>query len=306
MKQLVIMPGGFHPFHTGHMNLYNDAKKAFPNADVYVAATNDTSERPFPFPVKQKLAKLAGVPENRFVQVSSPFRAEEITKKYDPKNTVLIFVRSEKDANSPPVPGRVKKDGQPGYLQPLSDDLEPMSQHAYMTYMPTVEFGPGITSASEIRSAWPSLNEKRKTAMVMSLYPKTQSNPKLAATVVKLLDTAMGSSLTEQPNQAGTSSGSAPAPVANTQPATSTAATNTNTAGNTQTSAGSTSTQPTPSVGAVTQSDTTATSTGSTSSTSVTPDADLVNLAKKLGVDPKKLQSELATMKEDYLSEKRN
>jgi len=27
----------------------------------------------------------------------------------------------------------------------------------------------------------------------MSLYPKTQSNPKLAATVVKLLDTAIGS-----------------------------------------------------------------------------------------------------------------
>ena len=61
-----------------------------------------------------------------------------------------------------------------------------------MAYLPTVEFGPGMTSATEIRSAWPSLNEKRKTALVMSLYPKTQTNPKLAATVVKLLDTAMG------------------------------------------------------------------------------------------------------------------
>jgi hypothetical protein len=49
-----------------------------------------------------------------------------------------------------------------------------------------------MTSATEIRNAWPKLNEKRKTALVMSLYPKTQTNPKLAATVVKLLDTAMG------------------------------------------------------------------------------------------------------------------
>jgi hypothetical protein len=49
-----------------------------------------------------------------------------------------------------------------------------------------------MTSATEIRSAWPTLNQKRKTALVMSLYPATQSNPKLAATVVKMLDTAMG------------------------------------------------------------------------------------------------------------------
>jgi hypothetical protein len=51
-----------------------------------------------------------------------------------------------------------------------------------------------MTSATEIRGAWPTLNEKRKTALVMSLYPKTQSNPKLAQTVIKLLDAAIGTS----------------------------------------------------------------------------------------------------------------
>ena len=193
MKQLVIMPGGFHPFHAGHAALYQSAVEAFPGADVYVAATNDTSTRPFPFPVKEKLAQLAGVAPNRFVQVKSPFRAEEIVHKYDPNNTQLIFVRSEKDAGSQPRPGGTKKDGSPSYLQPYDDASDqPLSQRAYMAYLPTVEFGPGMTSATEIRSAWPNLNEKRKTALVMSLYPKTQTNPKLAATVVKLLDTAMG------------------------------------------------------------------------------------------------------------------
>ena len=193
MKQLVIMPGGFHPFHAGHAALYQSAVEAFPGADVYVAATNDTSTRPFPFPVKEKLAQLAGVPKRRFTQVKSPFRAEEITASYDPNNTQLIFVRSEKDAGSQPRPGGVKKDGTPGYLQPYDDASDlPLSQQAYMAYLPTVEFGPGMTSATEIRGAWPQLNEKRKTALVMSLYPKTQTNPKLAATVVKLLDTAMG------------------------------------------------------------------------------------------------------------------
>jgi hypothetical protein len=192
MKQLVIMPGGFHPFHAGHLALYQSAEQAFPGADVKVAATNDTSTRPFPFALKEKLAQLAGVPPGNFYQVKSPFRAEEITKSYDPATTQLIFVRSEKDANKPPVAGGMKKDGTPAYLQPISDDMAPMNQHAYMAYLPTVEFGPGMTSATEIRSAWPSLNQKRKTALVMSLYPKTQANPKLAATVVKMLDTAMG------------------------------------------------------------------------------------------------------------------
>jgi hypothetical protein len=198
MKQLVIMPGGFHPFHAGHAALYNSALEAFPGADVYVAATNDTSTRPFPFPVKEKLAQLAGVSPRRFVQVKSPFRAEEIVHKYDPNNTQLIFVRSEKDAGSQPRPGGTKKDGSPSYLQPYNDASDqPLSQQAYMAYLPTVEFGPGMTSATEIRGAWPKLNEKRKTALVMSLYPKTQTNPKLAATVVKLLDTAMGTELNE-------------------------------------------------------------------------------------------------------------
>jgi len=192
MKQLVVMPGGFHPFHAGHLALYQSAEQAFPGADVKVAATNDTSARPFPFALKEKLAQLAGIPAGNFYQVKSPFRADEITKSYDPADTQLIFVRSEKDADKPPVAGGMKKDGSPAYLQPISDDMAPMNQHAYMAYLPTVEFGPGMTSATEIRSAWPTLNEKRKTALVMSLYPKTQSNPKLAATVVKMLDTAMG------------------------------------------------------------------------------------------------------------------
>ena len=199
MRQLVIIPGGFHPLHAGHLALYQAAKQAFPDADVKMAATNDTSQRPFPFKIKEKLAQLAGVKPGDFYQVKSPFRAEEITKNYNPQDTQLIFVRSEKDTAKPPQAGGIKKDGNPAYLQPLAgqDVLYTMNRHAYMTYLPTVEFGPGMTSATEIRTAWPTLNDKRKTALVMSLYPRTQANPKLAATVVKMLDTAIGEQLNE-------------------------------------------------------------------------------------------------------------
>ena len=198
MRQVVVMPGGFHPFHAGHASLYQSAIKAFPDAEVYVAATNDTKTRPFPFKIKEKLAKVAGVAPGHFVQVKSPFKAEEITSHYNPNEDVLIFVRSEKDKNEQPKPGGTKKDGTSAYFQPWTGkDLQPFSQHAYMAYLPTVEFGPGITSATEIRNAWPKLSDKRKIAMVMSLYPATQKNPKLAANVVKLLDMGMGNELDE-------------------------------------------------------------------------------------------------------------
>ena len=181
------------------MALYNSIRRTFPDAEVYVAATNDTSERPFPFVIKEKLAYLAGVEPGHFVQVKSPFRADEITSKFNPEKDTLIFVRSTKDAKNPPHAGGVKKDGKPSYLQPLlgAKKLEPFAKHAYMAYLPTVEFGSGMTSASEIRAEWPTLDDQGRLDRVMSLYPATQKNPKLAATVVKMLDAAIGSPVEE-------------------------------------------------------------------------------------------------------------
>jgi len=226
MKQVVIMPGGFHPFHAGHAALYQSAKKAFPGADVYVAATNDTSNRPFPFQVKEKLAQLAGVPKGRFMQVKSPFGAEEILAPYNPDDTQLIFVKSEKNSRtgpSPEGPFPAEPDPKTGQLPlvtrgarkglPVSDRLQyyrpgqpmaPMSRHSYLAYLPTVEFVPGITSGSEIRNIWPKFNEQLKTDLVMSLYPKTQNNPKLAANVVQMLDTAIGTAVAENQGWAAT------------------------------------------------------------------------------------------------------
>ena len=193
MKKLVIMPGGFHPFHAGHKALYDAARAAFPSADIYVAATADTSSRPFPFPIKEKLARLAGIPAHRFIQVKSPFRAEEITQHFDPNETQLIFVRSEKDRDEQPRPGGVKKDGTPAYLQPYKrNGLQPMSKHGYMAYLPVVQFGSGMTSATEIRAKWPGMSSEQKISLVNSLYPQTVGNEKLTGVTVKLLDAGMG------------------------------------------------------------------------------------------------------------------
>lgn len=191
MKKLVIMPGGFHPWHAGHTALYQAARSAFPSADVFVAATADTTTRPFPFKTKKLLAKAAGVPANRFIQVKSPFRAEEITQMYDPAETQLIFVRSEKDQDQAPQPGVVKKSGEPSYLQQYRrTGLMPMTQHAYMHYLPVAQFGTGMTSATEIRSKWPDMSTQQRTQLVKTIYPAA-SNDAAVAKLVEILDSVM-------------------------------------------------------------------------------------------------------------------
>ena len=192
MKKLVILPGGYHPFHAGHKALYDAAREAFPSADVYIAATADTSTRPFSFDLKKKLARIAGIDGHRFIQVKSPFRAEEITQHYDPKDTQLIFARSEKDREQQPQAGGIKKDGTAAYLQPYRrNGLEPMNKHGYMVYLPTVQFGPGMTSATEIRAKWPDMQPAEKTRLVQQLYPDTQQKTQLADVIVKMFDTVM-------------------------------------------------------------------------------------------------------------------
>jgi len=201
-KIVVVMPGGFHPFHTGHLSLYQSALKSFPGADVFVAATNDTKSRPFPYEIKQELAGIAGVPPERFVQVKSPFQAREITDHYDPATTALVYVRSEKDRNEQPQPAKVDpatgslplvtrgpRKGHPvsDYLQFFTNvkNLQPMSEHSYISYLPTVEFAGGITSATQIRDAWARGDAKSHAKIAQTLYP---GNPKRAQ---QLLATAL-------------------------------------------------------------------------------------------------------------------
>ena len=192
------MPGGFHPFHAGHLALYKSAVEAFPGADVYVAASDNQKERPFPFKVKEALATVAGIPKGKFVQVKSPFRPEEITKHYNSEEDALIFVRSEKDISEQPKPGGTKKDGSPAYYQAYDpDNLKPFAEQGYIAYLPTVEFADGMTSATEIRNAWPTLDELGKIELIKSMYPEAELSVPKVKKLVQMLDAVLVGELTE-------------------------------------------------------------------------------------------------------------
>ncbi|MCX7592751.1 MAG: hypothetical protein N2235_03105 [Fischerella sp.] len=178
-KIVVVYPGRFQPFHKGHAAVYKYLTDKFGYDNVFIATSNkvDPPKSPFNFAEKLQMIALTGVNPTRVVQTTDPYRALEITEKYDPKNTVLIFAVSEKDMAEDPRFGRfVKKDGSPTYLQPAPSNLsqaKTFDQHGYILTVPTFDFevlGNPLRSASEFRRMFAAADSEQKKALVKDLF----------------------------------------------------------------------------------------------------------------------------------------
>jgi hypothetical protein len=179
MNYLVIYPGRFHPFHRGHKASYDWLTNQFGDNNVYIASSSvqapDTS--PFSFDDKVMMMTKLGIPSSHIVNVKNPYQAKEITSRLSDEekaDTVLIFAVSAKDAerfNFAP-----KKDGSPGYLQPVPDNkkgMKPMTQHGYVAITPTVNFkvkGVDANSASQIRKLYLDGNDNDRNQIIADLY----------------------------------------------------------------------------------------------------------------------------------------
>ena len=100
-KVVAVRPGGFHPFHPGHKSLYDWAVSTFGVQNVYVAATNDTTSRPFPFDIKQKFVFKHGKSQilpNGLIILSSyhPSPRNVNTKIISNKMMVNLFYKAKK------------------------------------------------------------------------------------------------------------------------------------------------------------------------------------------------------------------
>lgn len=181
-KTIVVFPGGFHPFHLGHKSIFDNIQKTFPGADSYIAITDYTEERPFTAEEKKLIILSTGIEPSKVIQVKSPFRPEEILKKYNPKTDNVIFAVGEKEKYDPSRKSlfiRTKKDGSPSYFQDYvpGKPLESFDKHGYIYLFPTMRFGKdvfgsNIQSASELRKKYNSLNNNQKINLIKKLYVK--------------------------------------------------------------------------------------------------------------------------------------
>ena len=179
MNYLVIYPGRFHPFHRGHRASYEYLAKKYGADHVYIATTGVQAPvtSPFTFADKVQMISTLGIPSGHVVKVSNPYQSREITDSIpseEKANTVLIFALSAKDAerfNFAP-----KKDGTASYLQPMPENLKklkPMTAHAYVEIVPTVNFkvrGKDANSASQIREFYIKGNNNDRDQIIAELY----------------------------------------------------------------------------------------------------------------------------------------
>ena len=177
---IAIYPGRFHPFHKGHKSAYDAlASKYGPeNTFIFTSGKVELPKSPFTFEEKVKMMQLAGIDPQKVVRVSTPYNAREILFNFsdqDPQKTILIYGISEKDMREDPrFAFKAKEDGSPSYIQPYAENfVETMDKHAYVMTVPTVEFsvlGVPVTSASELRRQFVSLNEEDQVKFITDLF----------------------------------------------------------------------------------------------------------------------------------------
>ena len=119
---VAIYAGRFHPFHKGHKAVYDSLAGKFGADKVFIATSgkqNDT-DSPFSFKEKAAMMMLTGIPGKAISEEVSPYKPENILKKFSP-DTAVVFAVGQKDMDESPrfKPG-LKKDGSPTYYQALA------------------------------------------------------------------------------------------------------------------------------------------------------------------------------------------
>ena len=86
---VAIYPGRFQPMGAHHAQAFNWLRGKF--KDAFIATSNKVAapKSPFSFSEKKKIIKSHGI--SKVKQVKSPYKAEEILKKYKPETTAAVF-----------------------------------------------------------------------------------------------------------------------------------------------------------------------------------------------------------------------
>ena len=97
MRTVAVFPGRSHPFSLGHKGVY-DYLLDNPDVnidDVFVAtsAKQNNTDSPFAIDDKKTMITKTGVPPSRVIQVTNPYKIDEIIKRLDldPAQDRLIY-----------------------------------------------------------------------------------------------------------------------------------------------------------------------------------------------------------------------
>ena len=161
--EIVVYAGRFQPFHKGHNDAYQRLCSKFGSGNVYIATSNDTSsdKSPFSFNEKKEIAtKMFGVPSNKFIKVSNPYRPVEVLKKYDGQTIAYIAAVGEKDATR--LQGK--------YFKPYKGKAGYGYDEIGYTYPIPAEANP--ISGTDVRNGLGSDDKEKAKKFFLKAYPK--------------------------------------------------------------------------------------------------------------------------------------
>lgn len=181
-RVVVTYPGRFQPFHLGHKEVYAYLQSRFGSDNVYVVTGNKTNDTdtPFNFSDKVRFMNAAGVPAHSIIEADKVYDLPEQFQA-NKENTIFITAVGAPDA-ARLRPGSVKKDGTPGYFQPLPNDMNQMitaDKHGYVIVADEKEdklkvgnTTYDISHGTPIRQMWNAVrkNPKQRAEVLIKLY----------------------------------------------------------------------------------------------------------------------------------------
>ena len=130
---LVVYPGRFQPMGKHHAEVYKKLASKFGKSNTFVVTSNKVAlpKSPLNFKEKEMVMRKHGI--TNVVQVKNPYQAQELTSKYDPETTALLFAVGKKDMmENPRFKVGLKKNGEPSYFQYYDknkNNFQPFTQH---------------------------------------------------------------------------------------------------------------------------------------------------------------------------------
>ncbi len=150
---LVVYPGRFQPMGQHHAAVYKKLASKFGKSNTFVVTSDKVAlpKSPLNFKEKEMVMRKHGI--TNVVQVRNPYQAQELTSKYDPETTALVFAVGAKDMKeNPRFKIGFKKNGEPSYFQDYEDNkstLQPFTKHGYLVVAPHVDINiPGFGEMS--------------------------------------------------------------------------------------------------------------------------------------------------------------
>jgi hypothetical protein len=166
---IAIYPGRFQPFGRHHAESFKWLESKFGKGKTFIATTDvvNLPKSPLSFKEKKQIIDKYGVGSS-LVQVKNPYQAQEITQKFDPETTAVVFMVGKKDMQEDPrFKMGTKKDGSPSYFQVYKPGMkmEGYMKHGYLIVAPHTSYditGFGEMSGTTIRQALSSNTSPEK------------------------------------------------------------------------------------------------------------------------------------------------